>query len=394
VSKRGEAGPVETHFQKKVSTQTHGKKHLSASIIASAETERRRGRMLESNVRFTGEHELVELDLTRGVPDGCSVENLSATESGLVLATDAGRFAESGCFETGTFALSRPANELVMTWNGNAAERSSFLFEFKVRASGGPWSVWYTLGMWKPEKRLKMFRDDPEYGPLEADILKATRHFDEAVCRAHFRSYDGDRTPSLRRLTLCATDSAAEGQAEIDASDGGAFDIAVPWLSQHDPATVADEQMRKAGACAPTSTTMVLRYWGVTVEVAEVGRRAFDPSARIFGNWAFLVAAASEFGLSGRVRRFNSLAALERVVRNGSPAIVSVSYRKGDLTAKPQAESSGHLMVLRGVASNGDMIVNDPDAASPESGEAVVYPRLEFARAFFGHGGVALLISP
>jgi hypothetical protein len=337
---------------------------------------------------------MVELDLTRGVPAGCSAENLSETESGLVLASRAGRFAESGCLETGSFALSRPANELVLTWNGNAAERSSFLFEFKVRARGGPWSVWYTLGMWKPEKRLKMFRDDPEYGPLEVDILKATRHFDDVACRVHFRSYETDRTPSLRLLTLCATDSAAQGEAGIVASDGGAFDIPVPWLSQHDPATVSDEQMRKAGACAPTSTTMILRHWGVPAQVSEVGRRAFDPAARIFGNWAFLVAAASEFGFCGCVRRFNSLTTLERVVRNGSPAIVSVSYRKGDLTVKPQAESSGHLMILRGVAANGDIIVNDPDAESPKTGEAVAYPRLEFARAFFGHGGVALLIRP
>ena len=53
-------------------------------------------------------------------------------------------------------------------------------------------------------------------------------------------------------------------------------------------------------------------------------------------------------------------------------------------------QSDGHILVVRGFDSRGDVIVNDP--AQPAVRH--VYPRAAFARCWLDHGGVALLVAP
>jgi hypothetical protein len=53
-------------------------------------------------------------------------------------------------------------------------------------------------------------------------------------------------------------------------------------------------------------------------------------------------------------------------------------------------QTAGHLIVIRGVTKEGDLIVNDP--ASKDKGNGAVYKAKELEIAWFGHGGVGYII--
>ncbi|MFA6447954.1 MAG: C39 family peptidase [bacterium] len=342
---------------------------------------------------YTGIHDLIVHNFQQERAPGGERKQVCESAAGIVLERNGAGFAASGVFVSETVRLKFPANEMIMTWNGTAPESAPLGIEFRVRGAGADWSGWYQMGAWRPEKLKKICRHDPVYGPLNVDHLKATRMFDEAQYRAKFRSDSGTQTPSLRRISLCVSDTHRAGDAGNEPYCGGAVDLQVPWISQYDPEKVKDADMIQRGVCAATSVTMVLNYYGIPVEVAEIGRRAYDPNARIFGNWAFLVAAASEFGPDAWAQRFNDLNVVESLIGEGMPLILSVSYKKGDLSPKPDRESAGHLIVARGMTVDGDFICNDPDVRDPaEFGRPMIYRRGELGRAFFGHGGVGLVI--
>jgi hypothetical protein len=345
-------------------------------------------------MKTTGKHILISHDFRSGSPaaefDGVRiVSGLGAT-----LEKNSSKiFVVEGCITSAPVALPFPANEMILTWNGASPSGARMLVEFRVRSSDEKWSMWYQLGTWKPEKRLKTAFEDPAYGPLDVDHFKAIRQFDEVIYRFNFQSPEGLQTPILRRVSLCISDTREPREVDISNRQTRAVDLPVPWLSQHDPKCVGDNEMRTAGACAPTSVAMVLRYLGINVLVSELGRRAFDENARIYGNWSYLIAAASEFGPDAYVQRFESLDELEKLLCNGTPAITSVSYEKGDISIKPERASAGHLLVVRGMCDNGDFVCNDPDFLESERGEACVIPRAEFGRAFLSHGAVCLTIK-
>lgn len=342
-------------------------------------------------------HDFSGGDSIRGELEG--VRHIPST--GLSLEKSNKKFVSAGCFTSDVVALPFTSNEMVLTWNAAAPGGARLLIEFRVRAGDGNWSMWYQLGSWKPEKRLKTAAEDPEYGPLLVDHLVASRPFDEVRYRFNFSSQAGGQTPLLRRVTICVTDRERR-DVGIPQRSGAATDLPVPWLSQRDMKTVGDLEMIAAGVCAATSVAMVLRYLGVNVSVREIARRAYDPNARIFGNWAYLIAAASEYGAVGWVQRFENLGEIEKMLLEGTPVIASISYKRGDLRIKPDRQSVGHLLVVRGVigktektenTENGDFICNDPDFENRSEGDGCVLSRLEFARAFFCHGAVGLILK-
>jgi hypothetical protein len=99
------------------------------------------------------------------------------------------------------------------------------------------------------------------------------------------------------------------------------------------------------------------------------------------------------------VSRFGQIEQVERWIDAGIPVIASIAWdnRVGgeQLTGAPLTWSDGHLLVIRGFTSSGDVIVNDP-AASSDSGVPRVYDRRELSRAWLqtGSGGVVYLVHP
>jgi len=345
---------------------------------------------------YTGKHDLIVHDFTAGARSAQGKSDRVRIEpSGISLADAGGGYRREGCYTSAPVSLPFQANEMILTWNGTSPEGAALDFEFRVRG-GLRFSNWFQMGAWKPENKKKLFQNDTVYGPLNVDHLKATRWFNSVQYRVFLRSHGGSQTPVLRRISFCISDTrGCEGgklPASVPVTDS-ATDLDVPCLSQHNPETVGNDEMIRCGVCAATSVTMVLNYYGIPVKVSDVAGRAFDPNAKIYGNWAFLIAAASEFGTDSWVQRFNSWDGIVEYIAGGTPVIISISYKKGELRLKPDRESAGHLIVVRGITSEGDLICNDPDELEPFNCRPVIYCCDELSRAFFSHGGVALIIK-
>ena len=174
--------------------------------------------------------------------------------------------------------------------------------------------------------------------------------------------------------------------------------------------------------CSPTSTEMIVEYWGRGPSPADLkslppngpfddhGRKdgsvdwaaihTYDKNYDGTGNWPFNAAYASHYGLDGTVRQYDSLQGLEYWVKRGVPAVVSIAWNNKSrhqrlhLDGADIDSTGGHLIVVRGFTATGDVIANDP--ASPDN-KAVrhIYRRDQFEFLWLhASAGVVYLIKP
>ena len=136
---------------------------------------------------------------------------------------------------------------------------------------------------------------------------------------------------------------------------------------------------------------MVMQYFGVNRPTLENALAIYDGEYDLFGNWARAVQRAGEMRLDGWVRRFRNWEQVKEQIAEGQPVIASIAFRKEEFPSAVISRTNGHLIVIRGFTSDGDVIVNDP--ASREKGEGAVYKAEELGKAWFGHGGVGYVIG-
>jgi hypothetical protein len=175
------------------------------------------------------------------------------------------------------------------------------------------------------------------------------------------------------------------------------------------------EQYDGGGAawCSPTSTTMVLDYYDALPSrrayswvredypdrvVAHVARQTYDAGFGGTGNWPFNTAYAAALTGDGFVTRLRSLREAERFIAAGIPLVASVKFSAGQLAGAPISSTNGHLMVVVGFDRSGDVVVNDP-AAATRAGVRRTYDRGQFEDAWLkrsrsggGSGGVVYVI--
>jgi hypothetical protein len=163
--------------------------------------------------------------------------------------------------------------------------------------------------------------------------------------------------------------------------------------------------------CSPTSTSMVVAYWGsqyqpTSAETAWVNPAYSDPwvdfTARaVFdyhydgaGNWPFNTAYAASLGLVADVTQLHSLAEAEPFVKAGIPLVASINFTSNKLDGADIKSTNGHLVVIVGFTGDGHVIVDDP--ASPDDATVRhVYDREQFERAWVdGSGGIVYVDRP
>ncbi len=127
--------------------------------------------------------------------------------------------------------------------------------------------------------------------------------------------------------------------------------------------------------------------------VDQAARATYDADYEGTGNWAFNTAYAASLAGDAFVTRLDSLREAEGYIVAGIPLVVSISFAKGRLTGAPVSSSAGHLLVVVGFTSSGDVIVNDP-ASRSRSGVRRTYDRAELEAAWLmGSGGTTYVIS-
>ena len=342
---------------------------------------------------YSGKHGLIQHKFDAGYCPG--------KVAGMVCGAG-GLSAQIGAYQTGLLSeytspetpLRMDAQELVLTWNAHVPAGTWLQIQFRVRGGRMGWSSWFDMGEWKLAEAAPRNNKDATYGKLHVDILKSPVAFDTVQYRVRFYSHAAGVSPTLRLVSLCFTMPGDEDQqVALSAPSGRAVSLKVPWFSQLRIEDVEDEEMIERGVCAPTSVTMVMNYHGQRVRIKRIGRHAHDPVEDIFGNWAFLCATAGDYGLHAWVQRFSNWQEVRALIESGTPVILSIAYEKGTISAEPDRESNGHLIVARGFTAGGDVIVNDPGTSHRDRGVGYVYPWEELAVAFFGHGGVGIVIQ-
>jgi hypothetical protein len=133
---------------------------------------------------------------------------------------------------------------------------------------------------------------------------------------------------------------------------------------------------------------MVMEYRGVAEATARVAGRLYDARHDLYGNWTRAIQGAYSFGVPGYLCRFSGLDQAEELVERGQPLVASIRTTEGTLTGAPYPSTTGHLLVILGFDERGDVIVNDPAAAS-SAGVLRTYARDELEQAWIDNGGVA-----
>jgi hypothetical protein len=153
---------------------------------------------------------------------------------------------------------------------------------------------------------------------------------------------------------------------------------------------------------------MVLAYWGVGPTAADMAwvdpsyqdpqvdyaaRNTFDFSYSGCGNWPFNTAYAGRFGVNGFVTRLRSLNEAERFIAAGIPLVASASFKQNEIPGLGYP-TGGHLMVIVGFTADGQLVLNDPVAAT-DAGVRKVVGRAEWESAWLNTSrGIVYVIHP
>lgn len=345
----------------------------------------------------------------------------SGTGSGVVFDGSTlllGTGQTSGTWTAQTVQPAFAFDRLVASWNADTPADSAVHIEVRAMTDAGVTTDWYTLGVWAADdhtvRRTSQAGQRDALGRIETDTLRAqAAPFTGYTLRLQLeRASIDDPSPSVRMLgaSVSKVDYAA-GQPVSTPIGPDAIELPVPAYSQEIHAREYAEWGGGGEAwCSPTSTEMVIEFWGrgpsnadlawVDPSVADpsidyAARSTYDVAYRGTGNWPFNAAYAARFGLEAFVTQLASLTDAEQFIRAGIPLVASIATRPGELNGFLfSGGTSGHLVVLVGFDAAGNPIVNDP-AAWTDASVRRVYDRAQFERVWLrGSGGTVYVIHP
>jgi hypothetical protein len=317
------------------------------------------------------------------------------TPARLVLADKRPKaFPRRGTWVSPVIESSDPFTEVLPSWNVEAPPNTGATFEVRVRdLATEKWSEYAYMGQWGRTVHYPARTVEIDDGEVHVDILKRTAPCSALQLRVRLYSFDlGEwRAPALRRLTVVYSGPLPEGQSTEQISlpprPETGWLLPVPFTPQgNNPEAIA------GSTCSPTSTRMVMAYRGVDLPLTDVALGIYDPEYGIFGTWNRAVAFAGSNGLASSLTRLRNWDQVERHLAEGQPIIASIRFGKNEFPENVLKSTNGHLIVIRGMTPEGDLVVNDP--ASRDRGEAVVYTRASLKNAWLDKGGVGYLIGP
>jgi hypothetical protein len=296
-----------------------------------------------------------------------------------------------------------PFTQLIPSWNVVTPTDTAVLVQARIKTTTGRLGTFKTVATWSTrDGQFHRTSGSAQSGPLvrlDTDTLTAASGISFAAYQLRvlpLRTPGTRATPVVNSLNAVASRPATAAQRTSHPLYG-ARELAVPRYSQ----MIHRGQYPKFGGggeawCSPTSLSMILGYYKLLpsrANYAWVSRSYADPwvdhTARVVydygyrgtGNWPFNTAYAANLVGDAFVTRLSSLRGAERFIRAGIPLAASISFAKGGLRGAPIGSTAGHLVVITGFTSTGNVIVNDP-AAPSNSSVRRVYDRGQFERAW------------
>ncbi len=283
-----------------------------------------------------------------------------------------------------------PFDECLVSWNVDAPEGAGFQVELRV-GRGAELSPWLFVGEWgrvaTPPARTTAF----ELGEIDVDVFRGQELFERAQLRVQsFAGGDAPHDVVLRRIVVCFTRTGAPGSS----GTGSARAPSSPRLLAVAARSAMHEERALGKALAsPACLSMVLAYRGVDVSTAEVAARAYDSLHGSYGTGSRAIQAAYSFGVPGYLARYANWSQVQKNLLQDVPLIASIASEQGELRGAPRESAEEHWVVIVGLDLK-EVHVLDPAASAPEE-VARAYDLDEFARAWFGNGGVAyVLLQP
>ena len=377
------------------------------------------------------------VDFTSGALDGLAYQDGKLTLAGngagafdytdpFSAVTVLGQHVDgSGSYAFGTwtspvYPMNFAFNELVSSWNSKTTPGTFIQSEVKPRLNNGHWAKWYILGRWTYNDssfhRTSVGGQGDADGFVSIDTFFTKDHPAVAyqLRLTIFRRTDmPDAQVSVSRYSAVASNLTNQQGTFPSATtmNGQTIDLNVPRFSQETHHGEYPEFDNGGEAwCSPTSSAMVVRFWGsqfaptsaetawvdpafADPEVDYTARYVYDYHYQGAGNWPFNTAYAAERGLVSDVTQLHNLREAEPFIRAGIPLVASVAWESNKLDGGIKS-TNGHLMVIGGFMGNGDVIAYDP--ASPDN-QAVrhVYNREQFEKAWIpASGGIVYVDRP
>ena len=323
----------------------------------------------------------------------------------------AGRSYEAGTWTSPWATPGFGATALVPSWEATTPGKSLVRIEVRARAADGSTGTWDTVADWsrtgRPVPRTTYSGQADDLGRVSVDTWFAATSVSSWQVRVTLlRPRGSTLAVSLERVGAVASVDASTPRPTSQPGPGVGTVLPVPTYSQmvhsgHYP------QWGGGGEawCSPTSTAMVLAYYGISPTptgitaghadpvVDHTAKMVFDHGYDGTGNWAFNTAyAATLVGGDSYVTRMRDLREAEAHIAAGVPLIVSVAFGRNQLAGAPISSSNGHLMVVVGFEADGDVVVNDP-AGATNAEVRRVYDRAQFERIWIAaSGGTAYVI--
>ena len=312
-------------------------------------------------------------------------------------------------YESAVHEVPARFSSAIASWNVSTAAGGWIAVQMRTRV-GTRWTRWYDMGHWSATldggHRHSIAHQSDEDGAVDTDTLNLKRPANALQLRAQLHPASNGRLPRLELLAVAtnlsapaAVNSSATSSNTRDAAWG--IDLDVPELTQR----LGSEGGAYGGGgdswCSPASIAMVMNYWARRLhrpewmtDVEAAAKGTYDPVYDGCGNWPFNVAFASERGLRGWIQRFTALSDIERLIARGIPVIASIRVAPHELDGSPYEKTDGHLLVVRGFTSSGDVVCNDPYG---EPGAIRrVYRRDQFDHVWQrgSHGAVYVIAPP
>jgi hypothetical protein len=353
-------------------------------------------------------------DFAAGTFDGTAPASVGNGAITLVSANSSGQWT-SNVFQSPT-----PITEIVTSWQANTPPGTWVETQLSVYIDGH-WSKWYVMGQWAFDastiQRTSVGGQRDADGTIAIDTFFADKKAGagSAYQVREILHSTNDAVPVVRQVAATASDQPAIKRRTSETTMTQTVDLDVSRYSQE---THHGEYPSYDGGgeawCSPTSTEMVLEYWGKGPSASDLstlppdpvfdanGRqdasvdwaafRTYDWHYQGTGNWPFNTAYASHYGLDGSVRQYASLRGVEEWIEKGVPLVASIAFN--NLDGAFIHKTDGHLLVIRGFTNTGDVIVNDPASPTNDSVRRI-YPRDEFEYDWLrASNGIVYVIKP
>jgi hypothetical protein len=368
---------------------------------------------------FTGERDGL-LPSLRGLRIGRPAGSIEHTEpSGT-------RTYEYGTWTSPVYRHGFDATQLVASWNALTPKGTWLRVDMRGETTAGAETMWYGMGQWASGDadvtRTSLPNQSDAYGFIDVDTFVGRTTLRAYQLRVTLYRAKGTHESPTLSMAGAMTSAIPDRFSVPTSAPGGAWGIELPVAPYSQNIHTGQYPEYGGGGeawCSPTSTQMVVEYWGKRPSRADLAwvdpsyadpsvdhaaRFSYDKDYDGTGNWPFNTAYAATYGLKAHVTRLRSLAELEGYIKRGIPVITSQSFLSSELDGAGYG-TAGHIMVVIGFTKTGDVIVNDP-ASSSNDRVRNVYKRAQFENIWqrtkryradgsvaSGPGGVAYIIT-